>query len=47
VLSEAARAAFEDGPWSTMKPGERSPLIHRIADAMKRKAEIPAVGTPR
>jgi len=36
----AARTAFEDGPWATMKPGERARLIYRIADAMEAKAEI-------
>jgi len=36
----AARTAFEDGPWATMKPGERARLINRIADAMEAKAEV-------
>ena len=35
----AARTAFEDGPWATMKPGERSRLIYRIADLMEARAE--------
>ena len=30
----AARKAFEEGPWRTMKPGERAALIHACADAM-------------
>ncbi|MEM6585937.1 MAG: aldehyde dehydrogenase family protein [Pseudomonadota bacterium] len=30
----AARKAFEEGPWGTMKPGERAALIHACADAM-------------
>lgn len=35
----AARAAFEDGPWAKMKPGERSLLMFRIADAIEARAE--------
>ena len=35
----AARAAFDDGPWPAMKPGERARLIYRIADAMEARAE--------
>ncbi len=35
----AARAAFESGPWPEMKPGERSRLIYKIADAMEARAE--------
>lgn len=35
----AARAAFEEGPWATMKPSERSRIIYRIADLMEARAE--------
>ncbi|KPP96295.1 aldehyde dehydrogenase [Erythrobacter sp. HL-111] len=36
---KAARRAFDEGPWRTMKPGERALLLHRIADAMAAHAE--------
>jgi len=37
----AARAAFDDGPWSQMSPGERSRLLHKLVDAMEeRQGEI-------
>jgi len=29
---KTARAAFEDGPWATMKPAERGRIVHRIGD---------------
>ena len=29
---KTARAAFESGPWATMKPSERGRIIHRIGD---------------
>ncbi|MEP3225577.1 MAG: aldehyde dehydrogenase family protein [Parasphingorhabdus sp.] len=35
----AARDAFENGPWSTMKPGERSGIMHKIAALMEENAE--------
>lgn len=35
----AARQAFEAGPWPVMKPGERSLIMMRLADAMERNAE--------
>jgi phenylacetaldehyde dehydrogenase len=35
----AARLAFEEGSWATMKPGERSRLIYCIADLMESRAE--------
>lgn len=35
----AARKAFESGPWPAMKPGERSLLMMRLADAMERHCE--------
>ncbi|MEO9467321.1 aldehyde dehydrogenase family protein [Parasphingorhabdus sp.] len=34
-----ARAAFESGAWPEMKPGERSRVIHKIADLMEAHAE--------
>jgi len=30
----AARKAFDEGPWPTMKPGERAAMIHALADTM-------------
>ena len=36
---QAARHAFEEGAWATMKPGERARLIYRIADLMEDRAE--------
>lgn len=35
----AARAALESDPWPDMKPGERSRVIHKIADLMEAHAE--------
>ncbi len=35
----AARVAFEEGPWATMKPNERARIIYRIADLMESRAE--------
>ncbi len=29
---EAARRAFEDGPWPRMKPNERARILHRLGD---------------
>lgn len=29
---KTARAAFDTGPWSTMKPSERGRIVHRIGD---------------
>lgn len=38
---EAARRAFDDGPWPTMPPRERARVMLRMADAMdKRRAEL-------
>jgi phenylacetaldehyde dehydrogenase len=34
-----ARAAFESGPWSRMKPAERGRIIHRIGDLVLEHAE--------
>jgi phenylacetaldehyde dehydrogenase len=35
----AARKAFDEGPWATMKPGARAHLLYTIADAMAARAE--------
>ncbi|MBI2987225.1 MAG: aldehyde dehydrogenase family protein [Deltaproteobacteria bacterium] len=35
----AARRAFEEGPWSTIKPLERGKKIFRIAEVMEQQAE--------
>lgn len=35
----AARHAFDNGPWSTMPPSERSRLIWKLADLMEENAE--------
>ncbi len=38
---EAARRAFDEGPWPTMAPHERAQVLVRMADAMdKRRAEL-------
>jgi len=38
---QAARNAFDNGPWATMSPGERSRIMHKIVDALEeRQAEI-------
>ncbi len=38
---QAARAAFDCGPWATMSPGERSRILHKLVDALEeRQAEI-------
>jgi len=39
----AARKAFEDGPWGSMKPDQRSRLIFKIADTFEAHAEDLAV----
>jgi acyl-CoA reductase-like NAD-dependent aldehyde dehydrogenase len=31
----AARAAFDDGPWPSLAPGERSRLLHAVVDALE------------
>jgi acyl-CoA reductase-like NAD-dependent aldehyde dehydrogenase len=31
----AARAAFDDGPWPSLTPGERSRLLHAVVDALE------------
>ena len=35
----AARAAFEDGPWASMAPSERSRLINLLADALEQRQQ--------
>ena len=44
---KAARTAFEDGPWSTMKPSERGKLLYKLAELLERDndhvAEIESV----
>jgi aldehyde dehydrogenase (NAD+) len=38
---QAARNAFDNGPWATMSPGERSRIMHKLVDALEeRQAEI-------
>ena len=36
---EAARAAFEIGPWGKMKASERGRLLHRLADLIEKNVE--------
>ncbi|MFE3290807.1 aldehyde dehydrogenase family protein [Rhodococcus sp. NPDC059234] len=35
----AARAAFDEGPWASMKPNERERLIWRVGDILSERAE--------
>ena len=35
----AARKAFDEGPWPSMKPGERALLLNKIANAIEANAE--------
>ncbi|MHB1527427.1 MAG: aldehyde dehydrogenase [Candidatus Dormibacteria bacterium] len=35
----AARRAFDEGPWPRMARGERSTVLHRLADLIERNAE--------
>lgn len=37
----AARAAFDDGPWSRLSPAERFPYLHRMADHLE--ARVPEI----
>ncbi len=38
---QAARTAFDCGPWAAMSPGERSRIMHKLVDALEaRQAEI-------
>jgi aldehyde dehydrogenase (NAD+) len=49
---QAARRAFDDGPWSRVKPRERAHLLLELADLMERNAEdlieviVTEVGSP-
>jgi 5-carboxymethyl-2-hydroxymuconic-semialdehyde dehydrogenase len=36
---QAARRAFEDGPWPRMARRDRASLLHRLADAIERRAD--------
>ncbi len=36
---KAARAAFDTGPWSRMKPAERSRLIYKLGEEIERHAD--------
>ena len=36
---EAARRAFDDGPWPWMKPAERARLLHLMADRLRSRAD--------
>jgi aldehyde dehydrogenase (NAD+) len=41
---DAARAAFDDGPWPRLAPGERAAVLERAADALRRReADIAGV----
>jgi acyl-CoA reductase-like NAD-dependent aldehyde dehydrogenase len=33
----AARSAFDEGPWSTMKPADRGQLVKRLSEALARR----------
>jgi len=37
---QAARIAFEEGPWARMKPNERERLLWRVGDILSERAEI-------
>ena len=36
---QAARAAFDDGYWAGMSPGERSRLLHAVVDALEARQD--------
>ena len=36
---EAARRAFDEGPWPNLCPGERSQILHRIVDAIEARQD--------
>ena len=36
---QAARAAFDDGFWPNMQPGERSRLLHQLVDAIEARQD--------
>src|ERR1700750_3132532 len=35
---EAARRAFDEGPWPWMKPAERAAVLRKVADALTERA---------
>ncbi|GAB10822.1 aldehyde dehydrogenase [Gordonia araii NBRC 100433] len=37
---KAARIAYEEGPWSRMKPNERERLLWRVGDLLSERAEV-------
>lgn len=39
VAVTAAKAQFEDGQWSELKPAEREVLLHRLADLIQQNAQ--------
>lgn len=39
AAAQAARTAFDDGPWPKMSPDERAQHLHRLADAMEAHAD--------
>ena len=39
IAVRAARKAFENAPWRSIKPNERSKLLWRLADLMEQHAE--------
>jgi acyl-CoA reductase-like NAD-dependent aldehyde dehydrogenase len=36
---QAARAAFDEGPWPNLCPGERSQILHRVVDAVEARQD--------
>lgn len=44
---DAARAAFDDGPWPRMSYTERGRLLHRLADLVEERAEDLALADSR
>jgi aldehyde dehydrogenase (NAD+) len=36
---QAARTAFDDGYWASMRPGERSRLLHAVVDAIEERQD--------
>src|ERR1700733_3122017 len=39
IAVKAARRAFEDGPWSKMKPVERGKIVWRLGDILEAHAD--------
>ena len=44
---EAARHAFDDGPWPRMQPSERAEVLLRVADEIEKRAEEMALTNTR